>query len=106
MSFKKSLYVLLAVASIGLAGCSSPEIKKVGDLDGNGITSDILMGKGKTEWLFLKQKDGSYVRANVDYLVTGNYNEPAVKYFRTEDGDKYFPDGTFYRKYKKLEEKK
>jgi hypothetical protein len=80
----------LVVMSL-LAGCA-PQILKVGDLDGNGTKKDVLMQKGERRWLFLEQKDRSYVRMKKD-------ESSDMEYFITEDGKtRYFFDGNVYRK--------
>jgi hypothetical protein len=97
MTIKKNLtsIVLAGALALGVAGCDKTEIKKVGDLTGDGI-QDILMYEGdllgsrRGNYLFVGQKDGSYVPAKE--VIDGD-----IKYFKTDDGVAYFFDGEFYK---------
>lgn len=96
MTIRKSLtsIVLAGALALGVAGCGKTEVKKVGDLTGDGI-QDILMYEGdflgsrRGNYLFVGQEDGSYVSAKE--IIDGD-----VKYFKTDDGA-YFFDGEFYK---------
>lgn len=98
MTIKKSItrIVLAGVLALGVAGCHNTEIKKVGDLTGDGI-QDILMyegdfiGSNRGNYLYVGQKDGSYIPAKEE-------SDGYVKYFKTDSGETYFFDGEFYKK--------
>ncbi len=95
MTFKKTLVTLVAAAGIGLAAvaCSQPQIQKLEDLTGDSIPDAIVnikYGWQAGTWLFIGQKDGSFVRA-------GQKDNNGVKYFRTDKGETYFFDGQFYK---------
>ncbi len=76
-----------------LAGCSQPTLEKNKDLTGDRIPDAIVKiryGGQSGTWLFVGQKDGSFVRAK-------QHEYDGVKYFRTDDGTAYFFDGQFYK---------
>ncbi len=80
-----------------LAGCSQPTLEQNKDLTGDRIPDAIVKiryGSPNGTWLFVGQKDGSFVRAEQD-------EHDGVKYFRTDDGTAYFFDGQFYKPSKK-----
>lgn len=82
-----------------LAGCSQPTLEGNKDLTGDGIPDAIVKikyGHQSGTWLFVGQKDGSFVRAKQ------NVND-GVKYFKTADGTAYFFDGKIYKPSPKLE---
>jgi len=88
---KKTIVVgsLLAIS----AGCSEPTLEQNKDLTGDKIPDAIVrinMGAPNGTWLFIGQKDGSFVRAR-------QYENRGTKYFETDKGQAYFFDGEFYR---------
>ena len=96
-NLKNLLLTGIGVASLALTGCDETHIKKVGDLTGDSI-QDILMyesdiiGARRGNILFIGQKNGGFVKARE---VISFWNNSL--YFETEDGNKYFFDGEFYR---------
>ncbi len=81
---------LLGVCAIALTtiGCN-PSIKEVKDLTGDGI-KDIHMTTS-FEYLFIGQKDGTYIRAI-------KKSSDKISFYQTDQGETYFFDGEFYRK--------
>ncbi len=78
-----------------LAGCSkqTPIYWQNEDVTGDNIPDpivDITCGPQREVWLFISQKDGSFVRAR-------QYKNEDVSYFKTDDGTAYFFDGEFYK---------
>ena len=96
----RKLIEILGIGTLTLAslvGCSRPNIEKNRDLTGDGIPDLIVHIEDDFQhgrWLFIGQKDGSFIRAT-------EYKDSNVKYFKTDDGKVYFFDGEFYRLYKK-----
>ena len=92
------------IAGAGLVattGCDGPTIKNVKDFTGDGIEDVLLNYNGNTgqEYLFVGQKDGTYVRAKKNlYLNTPDGEEIALESFITENGEIYVWDGEFYKK--------
>ncbi len=103
----------LGIGALGLAlagsltGCDNTHIKKVGDLTGDGI-QDVLMyksdiaGPRRGNYLFIGQKNGEFVKAKevVDGILNLNFTGTMgdnFEYFETDNGEKYFFDGKFYR---------
>ena len=94
MIFKKTLCALVAAVTFGIAGGSQPTIEKKEDLTGDGIEDVIVnvnYGPQNGNWLFIGQKDGTYVRAGKHKSTDG------IEYYRTDDGQAYFHDGEIYR---------
>ena len=104
MVLKKTLGLILSGAlTLGGIGFSESyskpkieQIEKIADLTGDGI-KDILLDTRifcndiGGRYLFIGQKDGSFVRAKEK---VDNNN---IKYFLTDDGIAYFFDGQDYR---------
>jgi hypothetical protein len=104
---KKLTQIFLAgtlSAMLSACGDDLPEIKKCKDLTGDGLI-DVLMWEDTTNgslrgnYLFIAQKDGTFVRAQ-------EKNEKGTKYFMTEDKIAYFFNGKFYQKSEKETEQK
>jgi prolyl oligopeptidase PreP (S9A serine peptidase family) len=92
--FKRTLCALVALATLGIAGCSQPTIEKPKDLTGDGIEDvvvDIDRGPQSGKWLFIGQEDGTFVRAKRYRTDNG------TEYYRTKDKQIYFFDGEIYR---------
>ncbi len=93
----KTLGTALAIGAITLAslvGCSQPEIKEK-DFTGDGIPDIIVKikdGFQHGEWLFIGQKDSTYIRA-----IGSNKRINHRIYFKTDSGAIYIFDGKFYR---------
>jgi hypothetical protein len=94
MDMKKTLCALVATATFGLAGCIGPSAPIVKDFTGDGIP-DIMISASKggqlifTKFLFIGQKDGSYIRAE-------ETDSEGVRYFKTDKGEIYFFNGQYY----------
>lgn len=85
--------ILLGTAfALTTAGCySNPEIEKVGDMTGDGI-SDIMIKNMEGRYIFIGQKDSTYIRATETQML-----ETEISSFKTDDGRVYFFDGQFYK---------
>ncbi len=106
-NLKNLLLVGGLAGSLALAGCDNTYIKKVGDLTGDSI-QDVLMYKSdiigfrRGNILFVGQKNGEFVKAKevvdgiLDLDFTGTMGDD-FEYFETDNGEKYFFDGKFYR---------
>lgn len=88
MKMKKSLLTFITGIAITMAGCA-PTIEKKADVTGDGI-EDIRVKSHEGTFLFIGQKDGGYVRAEL------KESEGKIKYFLTDDKRAYFFDGKFY----------
>ncbi len=76
-------------------GCSQPEIEQNKDLTGDGIPDvmiNIKYGPQAGKWLFIGQKDGTYLRTK----ECDNDDDQSVKYFKSDSGAVYFFNGKFY----------
>ncbi|MEK6823397.1 MAG: hypothetical protein AABY06_00015 [Nanoarchaeota archaeon] len=101
-TIKNLLLTGIGVASLALGGCSDKtQIIQVGDLTGDSI-QDVLMYEDDPiaykngNILFVGQKNGKFVKARE--VVNNPLFSPSISlYFETEDGNKYFFDGKFYR---------
>ncbi|MBS3079682.1 hypothetical protein J4218_06170 [Candidatus Pacearchaeota archaeon] len=99
---KSKLYSLIAAALIGISGCGGMTIDKKGDLTGDGIEDIVVSNQvvlRKDTYLFIGQKDGTYIRST-------KYNggqKDGPEYFMTDDNRTYFFDGKFYVEAKKDE---
>ena len=96
---KNKLYALIAAVAVGITGCSAyPTLEKKVDVTGDGIEDiSIYIARGPNcgTYLFIGQKDGSFVRAK-------EYTENSgPEYFKTDDERFYFFDGKFYVEAKK-----
>lgn len=90
MLFKKTLCALTAAAAFGLAGCTGdPEIKELKDLTGDDVPDVVVRIRNKGTYLFIGQKDGNFLRAE--------QRGEDLKYFKTENGDRYVRDGESYK---------
>src|SRR3989344_6322698 len=101
MKTNKTLRNIVLTGALALGGISCvrpPELKRVADLTGDGI-DDILVNEFgvilnasvERNYLFIGQKDGSFIRTKEEDMGKG------VKYFKTDDGTVYFFDGKIYR---------
>jgi hypothetical protein len=80
--------ILAGLAALSLAGFDNPRIEKVGDFTGDGISDIMIRDNWGLRYLFVGQKDSTY-------LLTLERDDKGVKYFA---GSKtYFFDGKFYR---------
>ena len=101
----KKILTSLAMTGITLSviGCGNnkPEMMKVGDLTGDGITDvlmheDAFIGYVRGDYLFVGKGDGSFIRTREKWGSD-------VKYFLSDEGDvAYFFDGEFYKPSKKV----
>ena len=98
---KKALCAVVASTIIGLTGCSPPPRieRPIQDYTGDGIPDVVVAVPNHATWLFVGQKDGSYIRALQKETSEG------IKYFISEHDDQiYFYDGEFYRPSPKYEQ--
>ncbi len=80
----------IGAIALAIIGCA-PEVKEIKDLTGDGIPDamvSISYGMNNGNYLFMKNSDGTYTRAQ----------EKEGKYFQTDNGERYFFDGEFFRK--------
>lgn len=97
-NLKNLLLVGGLAGSLALTGCDETHIKKVGDLTGDSI-QDVLMyewdilGPRRGNYLFIGKKNGEFIRAKEACNIWRN----SLNYFETENSEKYFFDGKFYR---------
>lgn len=88
----------IALTTLGLGGCTpKPEILDMKDLTGDGIPDAIIKAHASAwnsytdYWLFIGQKDGTYIRANA--------NNDSLNFFTTDKGEIYFlNEQGFYQK--------
>ena len=84
---------LVGALALGFVGCNTGlTIEEKADLTGDGIEDIIIISSSNNRYLFIGQKDGSYVRAVESESLTGD-----AKYFKAKDGKNYFWDGEFYK---------
>ena len=88
------LSTLALLGTLGLAGCSRPQIEEVRDMNQDSmpdIQVRIPDGFQKGRWIFLAQEDGNYLRLKQSINRPHEFIAPdkSVYFINAEDGNLY-----------------